>query len=188
MGGLVIIDRALGMPLDGEHEVIGGSAFQRFDDAIVGAASGDAKALADCLGGLMMRRIHGNDEFVFFSIHDFCKPGVIFYLDCMRDCDLLACCVIDARAQCFRQEVRDVLDERTAAVNVEALEAIADAENRLAQVLGIVQQQGVDGVAAGVGGGSARGTGRAELRRIDIGVAAGQEHAVAALDDLHEFG
>jgi len=46
-----------------------------------------------------------------------------------------------------------VLNERSGAVDVEALQAVADAENGLVQVVGILQQEVVDGVAARIGGG-----------------------------------
>lgn len=49
-GGLVFIYGALGVPLHGEHEVIWGSSFQGFDDAVVGAAGGDPQAIANCAG------------------------------------------------------------------------------------------------------------------------------------------
>ena len=52
------------MPLHGEHEVIRRSAFEGFDDAVVGTAGDNAKAVADCVGGLMVRRIDRQDETV----------------------------------------------------------------------------------------------------------------------------
>ena len=66
-GGFVFDDRALGMPLHGEHEVVGGGAFQRFDDTVVGAAGGDAEALADLVRGLVMGRVYGQDELLSLS-------------------------------------------------------------------------------------------------------------------------
>jgi hypothetical protein len=49
------------MPLHGEHEVVRGGAFERFDDAVVGAAGGDAQALTDFIRGLVMGRVYGQD-------------------------------------------------------------------------------------------------------------------------------
>jgi hypothetical protein len=46
------------MPLYGEDEVVRGRSFQGFDDAVGRAARGDAEAVADCIGGLMMRRVY----------------------------------------------------------------------------------------------------------------------------------
>ena len=45
----------------------------------------------------------------------------------------------------------DVLQKRSAAKHVQDLQPVADAENGLAQVVGIVQQQFVDRVARGIG-------------------------------------
>jgi hypothetical protein len=50
------------MPLHGEHEMIGGGAFEGFDDAVGGAAGHDAEAFADGVGGLMVRGVHGEDQ------------------------------------------------------------------------------------------------------------------------------
>ena len=101
---------------------------------------------------------------------------------------LLAGFVINSCPQLFRQKVGYVLNQRTGAVDVEALQTVADAENGLAHIVGVLQQEFVDGVAARVGGcsvGRARG---AELGRVDVGVAAGQKHAIAALDEPHDLG
>ena len=45
-----------------EDEVIRRSAFQGFDDAIVGTAGDDAEAIAGYVGGLMVGRVHGDGE------------------------------------------------------------------------------------------------------------------------------
>ena len=94
-----MIDRALGMPLHREHEVIGGSAFQGFDDAVVGAAGHDAQAIADRVGRLMMRRVYRDDEFVSLlslAVHDFCQLGIAVNLNCVGYRNLLSGFVIDA--------------------------------------------------------------------------------------------
>ena len=96
--------------------------------------------------------------------------------------------MIHTRAQFSRQKIWNVLDERSGAVNVQALQAVADAEDGLAHVVGVLQQKFVDGVTARVGGRSARRAGCAKLGGVDVGVAAGQEHSVAALNHFHHFG
>ena len=95
--------------------------------------------------------------------------------------------MIHFRAGFFRQKIRDVLDKGSGAVDVQTLQAVADAEHGLAQTVGIVEQKMVDVVAARVSGG---GMGRArgvEPRRIDVGFASGQQYAVAALDYFADF-
>jgi hypothetical protein len=61
----VVFDRALGMPLHGEHEMIFGIAFEGFDDEVIGAAGDDAQARSDRVGGLMMGGVNRENE-VFF--------------------------------------------------------------------------------------------------------------------------
>ena len=81
-----------------------------------------------------------------------------------------------------------MLDQGAGAVNVQNLEAVADAQHRFAHVVGVLQQQLVDGVAASIGGGGLRITRRVVLGGIDVGFASRQQHGVAALDQLHHFG
>jgi hypothetical protein len=59
----VFVHGALGVPLHGQDEMIGRSAFQGFDDAVVGAAGDGAQTIADDVGGLMVGGVHGYDEF-----------------------------------------------------------------------------------------------------------------------------
>lgn len=56
---MVLIHRAFGMPLNGEHKVVGGSSFEGLDDAIVGAAGDDAESIAGAVRGLMVAGIDG---------------------------------------------------------------------------------------------------------------------------------
>ena len=61
-GGFVVVEGALGVPLDGDDKVIGRGAFQGFDDAVVGAVSDRAKALAEGRGGLVVGGVDGDGE------------------------------------------------------------------------------------------------------------------------------
>jgi hypothetical protein len=49
-GVLVLIDGALGMPLDCQDKVIGSCSFERLDDAIVGTARYDPQTFANLVG------------------------------------------------------------------------------------------------------------------------------------------
>jgi hypothetical protein len=60
-GGRIFFSRTFGMPLYGQHEMIGRGAFERFDDAVGGAASDDAQAFADAFGGLMVGGVDGEN-------------------------------------------------------------------------------------------------------------------------------
>src|ERR1700730_13341062 len=58
----MVLHRARGGPFHREHEMIRRTSFQSFNDAIVGTAGGDAEAVADHVGGLVMRRVHGQNQ------------------------------------------------------------------------------------------------------------------------------
>src|ERR1700737_2660991 len=96
------------------------------------------------------------------------QPRLGLNVDFVGDLYLPSCLVIHGCSQVWGQEVGNVLDERTATVNVQTLQAVANAEHGLAHVVCILQQKLVDGIAARIGG---RGWGRAcgiELRGIYI--------------------
>ena len=158
------------MPLHGEHEVIGGCAFEGFDDAIFQAAGDDAQAIADLVRRLMVRRIHGEDRAVAFGG---CSPALVPWyvprddlrqlgrwvdLDGVRDGDIFSRFMIYFCAGCSRQKIGNVLDKRSGAVHVEALQPVADAQDGLAISVGVVEQEIVDSVAVRIGGRGAAGT------------------------------
>ena len=59
----IIVKRALWVPLHGQNEVIGGGAFQGFDDVVVRTAGRDLEAVTDDVSrGLVMAGIGGDDE------------------------------------------------------------------------------------------------------------------------------
>src|SRR5260370_32475290 len=110
-GGFVLIHGTLGVPLHGNHEVICGSAFQSFDDAVVGTAGGDAQAASDCVSGLMIRRGYRERELVPSSsvtAHDFRQLGISFNLAgaCYRD--ILSRLVIHPLSELLRYRTRDM--------------------------------------------------------------------------------
>ena len=49
---------ALGVPLDGDYEMIGRIELDSFDDAVAGRDGGDAEVVADFVNGLMMAGVH----------------------------------------------------------------------------------------------------------------------------------
>ena len=58
----VRVDRALGVPLDRQHKVIGGGSFKAFDDAVVGAAGYDPQTIANGIGGLVVGGIYREER------------------------------------------------------------------------------------------------------------------------------
>ncbi len=73
------------------------------------------------------------------STQDFCQLRIIFNFDRMRDLNFLSRFVVDAPAQVTRQKIRNMLDQRSRAVDIQALQPIANSENRLARFVGILQ-------------------------------------------------
>ena len=66
-GGEADVVAALGVPLDAEDEVGGGAfggltAFDGLDDGVLGAAGGDAEAVAGDADGLMVAGVDGETE------------------------------------------------------------------------------------------------------------------------------
>ncbi len=105
----------------------------------------------------------------------------------MRDCDIFSGFVIDFCARDFGKKIWDVLDERSGAKDVETLQAVADSEYGQASGVGGVKQKAVDRISARVGGGGVRRAWCVEAGGIDVGLAAGQKHALRALDHLFHF-
>src|ERR1700722_19809897 len=92
----------------------------------------------------MMTGVHRNFGSVmsFFEANNLCQLRFGFDLDRVRDSHGSSCSMWDGRF--------DMLDQRAAAVYIQTLQSIADAENRLAGVVGIVQKYPVDGVPSGI--------------------------------------
>jgi hypothetical protein len=61
-GGFVLFCRAFRVPLDCQHKMIWGRAFEGFDDAVGGAASCDAESLADGVGGLVVGGVYREQD------------------------------------------------------------------------------------------------------------------------------
>jgi hypothetical protein len=110
-----------------------------------------------------------------------------FDLYCVRNGHGFSCFVIHFRSRFFRKEIWDVLDERSLAKDIEALKAVADSEDRLAKLVGVIEKKIIDGVAARISCGSAGRARGVEAGGIDVGVAAGQKYGVAAFDHYFYF-
>ena len=95
--------------------------------------------------------------------------------------------VIDPGSRGFGQEIGNVLDERSGAKDVEALQSVTDTEDGLAGGVGIFEQKIVGGFATQVGGGGMRGAWGTEAGRFEVGVAAGKENAIAGAGEPHDF-
>jgi len=192
-GGGADVVAALGMPLDSEDEVgvaFGGlTAFYGFDDGVLRAAGGDAEAVAGDADGLMMAGVDGEaEEIVLFGGffgglcgEDVAEEGFWGYGCGVGDGYAAAGGVVDGhRGQ--------VLDEGSAAPDVEGLDAEADGKDRLVEVVGVLDEELVY-VFAGVVGGGTLGDGvLAVLVGVDVGGAAGEEDRLAGVDEIGDLG
>lgn len=78
----------------------------------------------------------------------------------------------------------DVLDECAAAPDVQRLRALADGEDGLVKIEGVLDEELVDGGAVGVGVFALGDSRFAVFLGIDVGGAAGEEDAMAGGEDL----
>src|SRR5215471_20281796 len=109
------------------------------------------------------------------------ERGLCLNRDGMRDGDFSSRLVIHFRASVFRQEVRDVLDERTLAENVQTLQAVTDAEHGLAVSVRKFEEKIVYFFPPHIRRCRVWGFLLPESCRIDIRIAAGQQHTIAAI-------
>ena len=107
------------MPLDGQDKMIQGFAFQCLDDAVVGTARNDAQALSRNVYGLMVAGVNWQaTQLCADLLEDAGKTGYGIYFHHVRYGDLAPRLMIYCRF--------DVLYQRTIAMDVQALLAIAD--------------------------------------------------------------
>jgi hypothetical protein len=91
-----------------------------------------SQAVPDNIRRLMMRRIHWDFLVLFVDTHDARQLGALLDFDCMRPLDRASGVVVDCRLY--------VLDERSGAVHIQDLQAVADCQHRLVHVVGILQE------------------------------------------------
>ena len=187
LGGGADVVAALGVPLEAEDEVgvavFGGlAAFDGFDDGVLGAAGGDAEAVAGDADGLMVAGVDGQAEEAvlfggFFGGNDGAEERFGGDGGGVGDGDGAAGGVVDGQGA-------EVLDEGSAAPDVEGLGAEADGEEGFVEVVGVLDEEFVDVLAGGVGGGALGDGVLAVLVRVDVGCAAGEEDALAGVDEV----
>jgi hypothetical protein len=185
-GGTDVV-AALGMPLDTEDEVSAWivrilAAFDGLDDSVLRTSGGDAEAIARDADGLMVAGVDGEAEEVFLLGSFFCseecaEEGLGGDGGTVGNRDFAACGVVDGKWA-------EVLYERSAAPGVEDLDAETDGEERLVEVVRVLEEEFVD-VFAGWVGGCALGDGIvAVLVRVDVSSAAGKEDGLTGVDEF----
>ena len=178
---------ALGVPLHAENEVGGGAfgglaAFDGFDDGILRAAGGDAESVAGNSDGLMMAGVDGQAEEVvllggFFASQKRAEKRFGRGSRSVGDGDLAASRVIDGKNG-------QILNQRSAAPDVENLDAEADGEDGFVEVVRILEKKLIDVFAGSVGGGALGDGVLAVLVRVDVGGTAGEKNALAGVDEV----
>jgi hypothetical protein len=186
-GGGADVVAALGVPLDTEDEVGGGAfgglaAFDRFDDGVLGAAGGDAETVAGDADGLMVAGVDGETEEVVLFWGLFGgeegaeerpgrRSGGVGYGD------FAACGVIDG-------EWGQVLNQRASTPDVEDLDAEADGEDGLVEIVGVLEEELIDVFAGAVGGGALGDRILAVFLRVYVGWAAGKKDGLAGVNEI----
>src|SRR5664279_4446155 len=96
-------------------------------------------------------------------------------------------CLSDAASSLVVYSLGQFLVKRACPPHVQRLQPVTDAEDWLAHVVGILQQQLIGVIAKGVGGRGIMMPLGAIFLGIDIGGAAGQKYAIAALNGLRDL-
>jgi hypothetical protein len=175
------------VPLDTEDEVGCGAfgslaAFDSFDDGVLGAAGGDAEAVAGDADGLMVAGIDGEAEEVvllggLFGGEEGAEQGLGRSGDGVGDGYFAACRVVDG-------EWGEVLNERAPAPDVEDLNAKADGEDGLVEIVGVLEEELIDVFARAVGGSTLGDRILTVLLGVYVGWTAGEKDGLTGVDQV----
>src|SRR5579863_515306 len=80
-----------------------------------------------------------------------------------------------------------MLNQRSRVVDIQALQSVTNAQYRLAQMIGVLQNKIVHRLTGNIRGGGMRRSDGVESSGIEIGVAAGQKYSIAAIDKFCYF-
>jgi hypothetical protein len=178
---------ALGVPLHGDYPMTGVVEFDRFDDSIGGGEGSDAEIVA-----------RGADGLVVAGVHDLCVNGMRVWLGALwagvfgsklknvgearagGDADEVGVGDGASRAVVHGDAADggQVLNEGAVAPDVEGLGAVADGEDGLLEVEGVLEEKFVDCCAGGIGGAAGGDGSFAVALRVDVEAAAWKEHAL----------
>ena len=168
------VEGSFWVPLDAENKGSAGRAFgcfEGFDGAIERADGDGLKLVADTGDRLVMAGVDQDRRFGGLRCRDELRekgPG--------NDGDRMS--LGDMAARRVVHGGFEMLDERAATPHVHRLHSVADAEDGLLQVEGILKQQLVGGFAERVGRGGAGIERLAELFGVHVGMTARQQHTL----------
>jgi hypothetical protein len=182
---------AFRMPLDSDDEVgnrafCGLSPFYSLDYGVLRAAGGDSEAVAGDSDGLMVAGVDGKAEVaVLFGRliwgDEGAKEGVGGNGRCVGDGNAAARGMVD-------REDAEVLDQSSTAPDVEELEAEADGQDGLVEVVGVLEEEFVDVFAGVIGRSALRKRILAVFVRVDVGGAAREEDGLTGVDEIGYLG
>jgi hypothetical protein len=188
-GGANVV-AALGMPLDTEDEVGGGAfgglaAFDAFDDSILRAPGRYAEAVTRNADGLMVAGVDWQTKEAvlfgrFFVGEKAAEEGFGRGGGGVRDGYLAPRGVVD------RENV-EVLNQSPATPDVEDLDAEADGEDWLIEVVGILEEELIDVFARVVGRGALGDGVLAIFVRVDVSGTAGKKDGLAGVDEVRDL-
>jgi len=160
------------MPLNSDDEVIGRVELDGLDDAVLGGDGDDAQIVADAMDGLVVAGVDLDGRLACGK-----EPG-----ETGARCDLDRVSLDDgATGAVIHGGVgldREILIERTVAPDIEALGAVADAEDGFVQVEGVLEEEFVDGGTGGIVGAAFGDRSLTVTLRIDVVPAAGQQNTL----------
>jgi hypothetical protein len=179
------------MPLNSDDEVRYGSfgglpAFYGFNDSVLGASGGDAKTIAGDSDGLVVAGVDGKAEVaVLFGrlVWDDkgTKEGGRGDSGGVSDGDAAACGMIDGKDA-------QILDQGSATPDVEELEAEADGQDGLVEIVSVLDEKLVYVLPGVIGWSALRNGLLAVLMGVDIGWASGKKDGLAGVDEVSYLG
>ena len=187
-GGGADVVAALGVPLDAENKmrvwmVRVLATFDGLDDGVLRAAGRDAETVAGNADGLMVTGVNRKAEEVllfrgFFRCEQSAEKRLGSDRGSVGDGDFAAGGVIDG-------ERSEILHEGAAAPGVEDLNAKADGEERLVEIVRVLEEELVDVFAGGVGGGALGDGIVAVLVGVHVGRTAGEKNSLTGIDEVN---
>jgi hypothetical protein len=191
LGGGASVVASLRMPLNSDYEVrcgsFGGlSTFYSLNDGILRASSRDTEAVAGNSDGLVMAGVDRKTEVAVLlgrlvRDHEGTKDGGWGDSRGVSDGDAAAGRMID-------WEDAQILDQGSSAPDIEELEAEADGQDGLVEIVGVLDEKLIY-VFPGVIGRSAFRDGLlAVFMGVDVGWASGKEGGLAGVDEVGYLG
>jgi hypothetical protein len=186
-GGEAEVVAPLGVPLDAQDEVRRGAfaglaPFDGFDDSVLGAARGDAEAVTWDADSLVVAGVDGKAEKVVLlgslgGVQEGAQERV------GRDCGVVGYGDTSAGGMVYGEDC-EILYQRASAPDVEELQAKADGENWLVEIVGVLDEEFIHIFPGAVRWRTLWDGFLAVFLRVYIGGTAGKEDGLAGVDEI----